>query len=79
MIISQNEQLLINQYFKEFVTKHRIFRNRRNNDNLILKDIEKLEIPEFHNNWNYLMILVSTIEKHFKISRIVSHKKLCRV
>jgi hypothetical protein len=74
MIISLKEQLIINQYFKKFVTKHRIFSNRRNNDNRILKEIEKQKIPEFHNNWNYLMFLVSTIEKHFKISRIVSHK-----
>ena len=57
-----------NQYFKKFMLSHRNFTD----GTISKKDFKaQVNIP-FDTDWNYLMMLVCTIEDHFQVSEFVS-------
>lgn len=63
-----------NQYFKKFLLLHGDFLDSK----ISKKDFEsQLNIP-FDTDWNYLMMLVCTIEDFFKVSEFVSHRNYFR-
>lgn len=43
-----------------------------------IEEIKNDPKPEFQKNWNYLMTLVSVLEKEFRITNIINHENYTR-
>ncbi len=63
---------LINEYFREFVINHKDVVSFDEHCSKWIREIEQNNSTVFHNNWNYIMVLVQIIERLYSVCKIIT-------
>lgn len=78
MILDEEKIKNLNKYFKDFVLAHKDSFYQEEYERNTVENIQKNDDVPFHNNWNYLMIIVQIIEKKWHLEKIETHDNWVR-
>lgn len=78
MILDEKKRKILNKYFKNFVLAQKDSFYQEDYERITIENIQKNDDIPFHENWDYLMMIVQVIENIWHLEKIETHDNWVR-